>query len=381
MKTLLLWLVALVVCVLAVNFIGSSVMETVTRDPEWPGGLGKLSEMPKRYPPVAESAAAKKLVRLASAAGIELRRGVNEEGTASGWDERRKAMQAYLSTQLERSGDAIDLPPAEVTQWLIRNAAALDAVRDHLLSGAPIVWPSDLAKVRELEGPNLRGHNHLNRILIARALLLARQGNRAAWDELHAAHELNRALWSRPSFFSARSALSASRLTNGAARKMPIPSPGWVAEFLAFDYEGALWRAHQAGAWHMRYGDEIGPGRVLGARQVETQRRITEAMMGTNACDTASPGFEPVLDKLKWRKSSEAISGWQTLLRFRAEREATQGVLRLRSGQIPQRTSRCGDGSWEVTPTSFKFTRDVKVTPPAVKIPLEYSLPSRPAAR
>jgi hypothetical protein len=127
----------------------------------------------------------------------------------------------------------------------------------------------------------------------------------------------------------------------------------------------------------MRYGDDIGPGRVIGARQVEGQRRVMEAMVGVDVCDTASPGFAPVLDKLGWRKSPQTIAAWQTLLRFRAEREATQGVLQLRSGQIPQRTSRCSDGSWEVTPTSIRFTRDVKVTPPAVKIPLEYSLPSR----
>src|SRR5688500_5057012 len=136
-KTLLLWLLAVVVCVIAANWIGSSVMETVIHDPEWPAGLGKLSDVPKRYPPVVQSAAATKLVQLASAAGIQLRRDVNEEGTAEGWDERRAAMEEYIRTQLERSGNAIDLPPAEVVQWLTRNAAALDAIRDHLLSGAP----------------------------------------------------------------------------------------------------------------------------------------------------------------------------------------------------------------------------------------------------
>jgi hypothetical protein len=169
-------------------------------------------------------------------------------------------------------------------------------------------------------------------------------------------------------------ALSAARLTNGVARKLPVPPPAWVAELFAFDYEGTLWRAQQAQAWHMRYGDDVGPGRVIGARQVERRRRITEAMMSVNVCDTTSPGFDPVLEKLGWRRGSDDVmADWQRIVRFRAEREATQAILQLRSGQIPQRTSRCSDGSWEVTPTSIRFTRDVKVLEPAVKVPLEYS--------
>jgi hypothetical protein len=111
----------------------------------------------------------------------------------------------------------------------------------------------------------------------------------------------------------------------------------------------------------MRYGDGLGPGRVIGARDVEKRRRVVEAMMGTKACDP----------KLGWRGSSDAMEEWQTQLRFRAELEATRAVLQLRSGQVPPRASRCSDGSWVVTPTSVKFTRDLKV--PAMKIPLEYS--------
>jgi hypothetical protein len=66
------------------------------------------------------------------------------------------------------------------------------------------------------------------------------------------------------------------------------------------------------------------------------------------------------------------LEGWQRLLRFRAEREATQRVLQLRAGETPSTESQCSDGSWIVTPNSVKFSRKVPV-PQGIVYPLEYS--------
>jgi hypothetical protein len=80
-----------------------------------------------------------------------------------------------------------------------------------------------------------------------------------------------------------------------------------------------------------------------------------------------------VREKLGARATPTLIANWERLMRFRAEREARRNVLRIRAGQPPLPDTQCSDGAWQVTPSSFKFTREVPVQRPQIDHPLEYA--------
>jgi hypothetical protein len=61
------------------------------------------------------------------------------------------------------------------------------------------------------------------------------------------------------------------------------------------------------------------------------------------------------------------------MLRFRAEREATDRALQIRAGRMPVTESSCSDGAWMVTANAVKFSREVKVPSPGIRYPLEYA--------
>ena len=100
---------------------------------------------------------------------------------------------------------------------------------------------------------------------------------------------------------------------------------------------------------------------------------MAEEVLRARACDTKSDQFEAVRKKLGGRATPSLVEAWERLMRFRAERELTDRVFKLRAGQTPSPQSQCSDGTWQVTATSIKFSRDVSVPEPQVKYALEYS--------
>jgi hypothetical protein len=281
-------------------------------------------------------------------------------------------LERYVRAQVERSGDAIDAPPPELAQWLAENEEPLDAVRDHLLSAEEVVWASD-PRNEVSPIPNLAGHILLNRILTARAFEKAYHGDAASWQELRATHALTRSLWRRPEVVSILIAVASARTMNAAARKMPLPAPAWLAETFTFDYDAAASRAQQAEAWRMRSNDARPLEHFRAVREAERMRRINEEILRLKVCDITSAQFDRMRATFASRRMPSILGAWQRFLRFRVEREATQRVLQIRSGQMPSPQSQCSDGSWQVTPNSAKFTREVQLDLPGLRIPLEYS--------
>ena len=362
MKTLFIWLALVVVGIGAALYFGRSRVETGVANRPWPLGLGLVADAPKHFPVTQDNAAATKLVELASKVDLDLRA---QRGRRRGVPEDlREELGRYASVQLERSGDAIDAPPPEVARYLTDNAATLDEIRALALSGTPIVFAADPAKdfVRERSGPNLFALQQLQRTFVVRALDAARGGNAAAWDELRAAWELTRPLWRRPDPEAVLAGMTAARMVNAAARKMPLPPPAWFGEVFTFDYERAYVAAQQAQAWRNKQ-----------PALNERLRGMAEEVLRAKACDVTSPQFEAVREKLGGRATPSLVSGWERLMRFRAEREATERVLQIRAGQAPSPQTQCSDGKWEVTANSFRFTRNVPSEYPAYDYPLEYS--------
>ncbi|HEX6100156.1 MAG TPA: hypothetical protein VF432_27835 [Thermoanaerobaculia bacterium] len=376
MKTFWLWLALVILGIGAALYFGRSRVETGTANRPWPLGLGVVADAPKRFPPAKDNAAATKLVELASGADVDLRQSGTRRRMGGVREELRDEFIEYVRTQLERSGDAIDAPPTDVARYLTENAAPLDEIRALALSGTPIVFEADVRHFgigeRDLSredgpeptpiGPNIFALQHLHRAFIVRALMAARDGNAEAWDELRTTWELTRPLWGRPDTTSVLGASTAARMVNGAARKMPLPPPAWLAELDTFPYEQRLTAAQQAEAWR-------GKNPAL----TERLRGMAAEVLQVKACDTTSPQFDAVRDKLGARATPNLTADWQRLMRFRAEREARRNVLRIRAGQPPVRDSQCSDGSWDITPSSFKFTREAPIERPQIAYPLEYA--------
>jgi len=375
-KTLWIWLGLVILGIGAALYFGRSRVETGTANRPWPLGLGMAADAPKHFPPVKDSAGAARLVELAAQADVDLRRSRMRRGRGGVQEELRDEVAEYVRVQLERSGDAIDAPPAEVARYLTAKAATLDAIRTLALSGTPIAFESDIRRDgverREREdgdgpepvpiGPNVFALQHLHRLFVVRALAAARGGNAAAWDELRTTWELTRPQWGRPDPTAVLGASTAARMVNGAARKLPLPPPAWLAELDAFPYEQHLAAAQQAEAWRSK-----DPGLT------ERLRGMAAEVVQAKACDTTSPQFDAVRDKLGARAAPGLVSDWGRLMRFRAEREARRNVLRVRAGQAPLRDSQCSDGSWDVKPSSFRFTREVPAQRPHIDYPLEYA--------
>lgn len=367
MKTLFIWLALVVVGIGAALYFGRSRVETGAANRPWPLGLGKVADAPKYFPVTKDNAEATKLIALAAKANVDLGAARGRRGGVS--EDLREELGKYTSVQLERSGDAIDAPPPDIARYLTGNAATLDEIRTLALSGTPIVFAADPAHdfMKERSGPNLFALQYLQRTFVVRALDAARGGNAAAWDELRAAWELTRPLWRRPDPEAVLAGMTAARMVNAAARKMPLPPPAWFREVFTFDYDRAYVAAQLAQAWRNKQ-----------PALNERLRGMAEEVLRAKACDAASPQFEAVREKLGGRATPSLVSGWERLLRFRAEREATERVLQIRAGQTPSRESQCSDGSWEVTPKSFRFTRDIESEYPAYDYPLEYA-PAAPA--
>ena len=141
-----------------------------------------------------------------------------------------------------------------------------------------------------------------------------------------------------------------------------MPPAPWFREVHAFNYDRAFAAVHQAEAWRAK----------TAAFNVRV-RGMAEEVIRARACDSTSPQFDAVRQKLGARATPTLIQGWARLMRFKAEREATRNVILIRQGQKPSAESQCSDGSWEVTPIGFKFTRDIEVERPQIKYALEYS--------
>ena len=388
MKNAVLIVLAIIIAAFLAVWCVGTVKSHRAADDEWPSNLGTLDEVPKRFPPTEQSAGATTLVRLASAANIDLRTRTREDSTrpsSSGKElALRKAVGEYITTQFERAGDAIDAPPPIVAEYLVANELSLNAVRDHLLSGAPIVWETKVSEGFNQPIPNLLGHMNLQKRLMARALDKARRNDPSAWDELHASWQLTRDLLKRPDLMSTLIAIASARMSNAAARKMPLPVPAWFSETLSYDYAKAMASAHQVDAWtihatksgHRSISDYLRAPLYAyqEADALNVFRDYAMQVINSKACDAGSETYTANVSFLPAGMAlPNVLASWKRVLRLRAELEATERVLQLRAGQTPSEKSACSDGSWQVTPSSIKFSRDIKVTRPSLQVPLQYT--------
>lgn len=391
MKKAILIIVAVPVVAWVLLWILAVSMERSIASRPWPNGLEGLDKVAARYPERnAETSAALALTRLSVPLGVDIVPRVERQSKATlptrkEYDAIKKLLHDYIDAQLVRPSNAIDDAPPALAAYLADHRAQLDAVRAHLLYGAPIAWKSQLSKGFEAPIPNLLGHMELTRLFLADALLKARGGDAAAWDDLHAIWLLDGGLRPRPDLISQIISLAMGRMTNAAAAKMPLPEPAWLGELRAADRRHSFMASMQSEAWTWTHLPHAGGRlaspyvRLCGADVAEHMRVALLNMAKSNACDVGDTLSEDVNNALpRWnvlgRIAVPNIAAvWQRVARATPELELTEKVLQLRRGETPSPLSRCSDGRWLVTASSVKFSRTLRGPKTGVNYPLEYA--------
>src|SRR5437764_5753069 len=297
MKKAILISIAVPVVAWVLLWIVATSMERSVASRAWPTGLEGLDSVPSRYPERdAETSAALALTRLTVPRGVDIAARVERQSrvappTRKEYDAIKTPLHDYIDAQLGRPSNAIDDAPSALVAYLADHRAQLDAVRAHLLSGAPIAWKMQLAKGFEAPIPNLLGHMEIARLFVADALVKARGGDAAAWDDLHAVWLLDGGLRPRPDLISQLISLAMARMTNAAAAKMPLPEPAWLGEVRAVDYRRSFMAAMQSEAWSWTHVIHAGGHlaspyiRLCGADVAEHVRVALLNMAKSSACD------------------------------------------------------------------------------------------------
>ena len=306
----------------------------------WPGGLGTLDSVAPRYPAMAANAAAEELMRWGGT--------LPQEGP----------LVAFVASETARGdltiGDAPPMP--DVT-----------AIRDLLLR-EPIVWPrpGGVGDIGDQETSARRGvQMTVARALVAAALVKARAGDAAAWDELRALWKLAQSLEAQPQMMVQTAALSMVRMLNAAAWKMPLPAPAWFGEVQGRDMVRPLLEAFQyQTASYWGDGGALFPNK-WNADGVERDRRIALSVAEQTSCDVTIAINS---------HGSDLTSVWRRAFRYRAEREATANALRIRAGEPIVADSVCQGGRWSYDGTTLRFNQTIATPPPDTPMPLTLTL-------
>jgi hypothetical protein len=387
MKKVILIVLALPVLAWGVLWIFATSMQHSVSARPWPKDLGSLDSFAARYPDrAAATSAALELTKMTEPLGVDIAPREERKPVVPAPPERKsyaavkRPLHDYIDAQLDRPSAAIDDAPPAVVAYFDAHRAQLDAVRAHILSGAPIAWKVQLSKGFDWPIPNLLGHVELTRLFAADALMKTKSGDAGAWDDLHAIWQLDAGLRSRPDLLSHLIAIATTRMMNAAAAKLPPPEPAWLAEVRAFDYRRAAIASMQSEAYTwVHVPDSIGLRplarpyiRISGADTAERMRTAFIGLAKSNACDV---GVEPVTRSIpRWNFIGKIAipnisSIWQRTTLMTPETELTEKVLQLRGGRTPSSSSRCSDGQWVVTPASVKFSRTLRGS----KRPLEFA--------
>lgn len=371
-------------------------------DTPWPFALGRLRDVPQRYPSHDVNTNAAEVVRLAAALEID----VQQEDTRSRepYHPRalRAAMRKYVVETLRREGDAGGPPPEAIAQFLAGHQPAIAAVRAQLNANAPPRWRRDLQDLYEPPRPNLGGHSELTSLLAIDALEHHRAGDDAtAWLDLDAMWKLARGLLTEPDAWSTYNGVTASQMTAGIAARLSPPVPLWWRSFMTFDFDRANAAAMQYEAWHhltftqrhpagesdddnalegfVQHGADLvfGPFRIEQAqRSAVSMRKRAERLARTPPCAGNEEDFP-----------------FTRTRRFLIEREGVDRYLALKEAHratgawpatIPQ-DSQCTGHTWKYTPASTGIR--LSLTPPLpaprgsearLALPLTFSAQSRP---
>jgi hypothetical protein len=332
--------VALVAWVVSWFWADEAVATSAARP--WPGEMGRLDAVADRFPPTPGNDVSARLAALGNALP------------------KNEAVDDFVAREMARNELAIGKPPV---------VPDVSPIRDLLLRER-VVWPRYI-EIGDAEAmANRATQMTMARMLVASALVKARAGDLASWEDLRAVWNLARSLDGHPLMTSQTAALSMERMINAVAWKMPLPAPEWLGELQQRDTMRPLLEAFQhqtASYWES--GAQMFPTKWL-ANSVEHDRVIAEELVKERRCDVNARSNELGVD---------LTFVWRRAFRYRAEREATANALRIREGKPIETTSRCSDGAWTFDGTTLRFSREIETAAPDRPMPLVLSVPVKNA--
>jgi hypothetical protein len=334
MKKLLIVVAAIALVVWVISWFRAPDAVATSAARPWPGQMGGLDDVDARFPPQQANGASVKLTALANALP------------------KNEALDEFVRREVARGELTIGEPPP---------IPDVSAIRELLLR-EPIVWKRQAGIGDDQASLAMRAVQlRAARALVASALAKARAGDAAAWEDLHAAWNLARALDGHPQLMAQTAALTTARTINAVAWKMPLPAPPWLGELQARDNVRPLLEAfqHQT-ASYWQDGAQMFPTKWLAA-SVEHDRLIAAELFNVTACDVNARANEV---------GTDLTSVWRRAFRYRAEREATANALRVREGKPIETASRCTDGAWTFDGTTLRFTREIATAAPDRPMPL-----------
>ncbi|HEX8618239.1 MAG TPA: hypothetical protein VF911_11690 [Thermoanaerobaculia bacterium] len=333
-KVLILILAAIALVVWVASWFRAPDAVATSTAQTWPAGLGTLDSVARRFPAVKANAASKTFAALASALP------------------QNEAVDAFVAREISRGELAIGEPPV---------LPDVVAMRELLLR-EPIVWERAEGIGGDDETQARRAMQlSVARALVASALANARTGDAAAWNDLHAAWKLARALDPHPQMMAQTAAMTIARMINAVAWKMPLPAPAWLAELQGRDQVRPLLEAFQySAASYAESGLQLFPTKAL-AGSVEHDRAIARELFATTSCDVNARMNE---------LGTDLTSVWRRAFRYRAEREATANALRVREGKPIEPSSACSDGRWTYDGATLRFSREIATAAPDRPMPL-----------
>lgn len=300
---------------------------------EWPGHMGNLESASERWPRIDPNEASARLTSL-----------------GEGLPKNNQTLDDFVAREITRDEISIGDGPA---------LPDVSAIRKLLLS-EDISWQ----RYDDVGDPNAIAARAIQmtmaRALIAHALMKARANNAEAWDDLFAVWKLAKSLDGHPQLMTQTAALTMRRLINGAAWKMPLPVPAWLAELQSHDNVKQLLDAFQHQTASYWRDTKFFPTKWF-AKSIEHDRKIAEDLHNFKGCDVNAPMNEV---------GTDLTSVWRRAFRYRAEREATANALRVREGKQIESASICSDGSWRYDGTTLSFSREIATTSPDTPMPL-----------
>lgn len=177
---------------------------------------------------------------------------------------------AYLDREIKSTREHVGAPPPALERYLARQGDRFAAIEALLLGGSPVRWESNVREGWNGPRPNLMGRLRLQRLLIARVLLLARrQEMEGALRTLEAAWRLNDVLSARPEMICQLIVVAMAKLQLGVVRKLDTPAESWAERLRSRSLFHRYLAALQNDVWFSPEEEET-------AREIEAYARARQ---------------------------------------------------------------------------------------------------------
>lgn len=142
--------------------------------------------------------------------------------------ENRLPLIEFLQRELAVTNERIGRASPVLEQWMAEHESEISRIEGVLLGGDEPRWEVDVAAGAMSPSPNFLGILRLQRLLMTRALLSARDGDgERALQAMEASWRLQGAVLSRPEVISQLIAVAIGRFQAGVLRKIDAPAFGW----------------------------------------------------------------------------------------------------------------------------------------------------------